>query len=322
MKRGTGRHDKVLEFACELGVPVYAAVGILNLLWEWAAESKPRGDIGRASNRVIATMAGWPTEDSDRLVEMLVKSKLVDEIEGEDRLYIHDWHDHCDNGVHTWLGRRGLCFANGNPPSTNHLRSDERKLIEAKYGHLLDSSKKGPKKVQGKSNQKTCARMDGTAPAPAPVRDGSVQNDSCPDPAIAGRDRPPAIGWGSSAGWSGLTPEHRKVWEAAYPSVSIDGELAKAHAWLLANPTRAGKRNWAKFLNGWMGRAHEGSGNGRTTGQSRNGYQTPTAAATDRRRERAEREFDQTLDLPVIRFQAGGRRDAGADGQGETRNAI
>lgn len=150
MKRGTGRHEKLLELACELNIPLYAAVGIMNLLWEWAAESKPRGDIGRASNRVIATMVGWPVEDSERLIQTLVQVRLVDAIDGADRLVIHDWADHCDNGVHTYLARRGLYFACGKPPSLNHLRGDERASLSAQYG-----SKKGPKKGPTKVQAKT-----------------------------------------------------------------------------------------------------------------------------------------------------------------------
>jgi hypothetical protein len=60
-------------------------------------------------------------------------------------------------------------------------------------------------------------------------------------------------------GFSGIAEQNRKVWNDAYPSANIDAELAKAHAWLIAHPDRAGKRNWAAFLTRWLGRAHEGA---------------------------------------------------------------
>lgn len=57
--------------------------------------------------------------------------------------------------------------------------------------------------------------------------------------------------------WSGISDKQRTEWNSAYPSVNIDGELAKATAWLRSNPDRAGKRNWSRFLNSWFARAHE-----------------------------------------------------------------
>jgi hypothetical protein len=65
------------------------------------------------------------------------------------------------------------------------------------------------------------------------------------------------IGWDKSGGFTGVGDEQRKAWSDAYPSAGIDAELAKAHAWLIANPARAGKRNWSRFLTGWLARAHE-----------------------------------------------------------------
>lgn len=40
----------------------------------------------------------------------------------------------------------------------------------------------------------------------------------------------------------------------AYPAVAIDDEIAKAHAWVLANPKNK-KSQWGRFLNGWLDRA-------------------------------------------------------------------
>lgn len=45
-------------------------------------------------------------------------------------------------------------------------------------------------------------------------------------------------------------------WVAAYPAVDVAGELAKAAAWLLANPKNA-KSNYARFLTNWLTRAQD-----------------------------------------------------------------
>jgi len=63
--------------------------------------------------------------------------------------------------------------------------------------------------------------------------------------------------WSVESGFTGIRPEHRTAWAAAYPSLDLDAQLAKAHAWLIANPTRAGKRQWARFIGNWLARAHD-----------------------------------------------------------------
>jgi hypothetical protein len=54
-----------------------------------------------------------------------------------------------------------------------------------------------------------------------------------------------------------FVPELLKAqWVKAYPAANVDGELAKAAAWLLANPKNA-KSNYARFLTNWLTRAQD-----------------------------------------------------------------
>ena len=50
------------------------------------------------------------------------------------------------------------------------------------------------------------------------------------------------------------------------PGAVLDQELAKATAWLKANPTRAGRRNWRSFLVRWLSRCQDKGGTNRTAG--------------------------------------------------------
>lgn len=89
------------------------------------------------------------------------------------------------------------------------------------------------------------------------------------------------VSWSSSAGWSGITDQHRKAWEAAYPCVPIDGELRRMNAWLISNPSDANKSNWARFINNWLGKAYA---------RLREGTQLQPAGSVDNRaREREAR---------------------------------
>lgn len=51
-------------------------------------------------------------------------------------------------------------------------------------------------------------------------------------------------------------PEVRDSWKAAYPGVNIAAEIAKAHAWEMANPDKR-KVNRIKFMTNWLNRAQD-----------------------------------------------------------------
>jgi hypothetical protein len=53
-----------------------------------------------------------------------------------------------------------------------------------------------------------------------------------------------------------ITPGLRDAWQRAYPALSLDAELARAAAWLIANPKNK-KSNYARFLTGWLSRAQD-----------------------------------------------------------------
>ena len=103
-----------------------------------------------------------------------------------------------------------------------------------------------------------------------------------------------AVSWSSEFGWQGITDADRQEWAAAFPGAVLDQELAKATAWLKANPSRAGRRNWRRFVVGWLQRCQDKGGTNRTPGvrpdekpppKGWNGqyrpapYRTPKAAA-------------------------------------------
>jgi hypothetical protein len=65
MRRAALRHPKTLALAALLGIPRTHAVGILECLFDWAADAAPQGNIGKWKNIVIAGALDW-TGDPDR----------------------------------------------------------------------------------------------------------------------------------------------------------------------------------------------------------------------------------------------------------------
>lgn len=100
------------------------------------------------------------------------------------------------------------------------------------------------------------------------------------------RSRPKdAIRWDSEHGWHGITDTDRTTWATAYPACKLDIELVRATEWLKANPTKARKSNWRKFLVGWLTRSQDRGGTIRSAGR------TPEDVAKRASLERKAREF-------------------------------
>lgn len=126
MKAGTFDHPKMMELARLLGVCKNHAAGIMEHLWHWTARYAPQGDAGKYADDVIQQEVAPELAKKVRLIEALVKARWMDRADWADqdngqeagwpRLYVHDWHDHCEDRVRTWLTRNGLNFADGTPP--------------------------------------------------------------------------------------------------------------------------------------------------------------------------------------------------------------
>lgn len=86
-------------------------------------------------------------------------------------------------------------------------------------------------------------------------------------PKASGSPAKPAVAWSAAAGWEGITQADRAEWAAAFPGAVLDQELAKASAWLKANPKRVGRRNWRRFLVGWLQRCQDKGGTTREPGR-------------------------------------------------------
>lgn len=60
----------------------------------------------------------------------------------------------------------------------------------------------------------------------------------------------------SSAQWVGITDAHKAMWRKMAPGVDIDRHLVAAAAWIISNPKNR-KKNYARYLTGWLSREQE-----------------------------------------------------------------
>ena len=156
---------------------------------------------------------------------------------------------------------KGLVFPNFSEHNVpNKMRSEPKSAADRARDYR--DRKRGASRVTARhetSRREEKRREEEYIPA-APVPTSS--------PATPSASRAtPAISWSADAGFTGITDADRQAWATAYPGAVLAQELAKATEWLKANPKRCGKRNWRKFLVGWLGRCQERGGSIREAGR-------------------------------------------------------
>ncbi len=100
MKRGTEHLLKFKKLKLRLGLSTWETKGLLQSIWDLAAENAILGDVGRFSNADIAFGVEY-AKDPDDLIAALVECRWLD-VDPTYRLIIHDWFDHCED----WIKKR------------------------------------------------------------------------------------------------------------------------------------------------------------------------------------------------------------------------
>lgn len=91
LHQGLSQHHKIRRLKRLLGIGVAQAAGHMALLWTWALDATPAGDLSAFEAVDVAEQAEWEG-DPDTFIEALVSAGLVDREDG--RLVIHDWMDY------------------------------------------------------------------------------------------------------------------------------------------------------------------------------------------------------------------------------------
>jgi uncharacterized phage protein (TIGR02220 family) len=157
-KRGTLEHPKTKRLARALGLPSWAALGLLEAVWHWAGRYALTGALSIDDMEDCADTIRFDG-GGDALAQALHTAGWLEET--ETGWYIHDWHDHADDAVRKALAKRGERFANGSAirrqTQTNDGETDSRTIREQ-----IANDSRLPE------------------PEPEPSRDSSLRSESCP----------------------------------------------------------------------------------------------------------------------------------------------
>lgn len=185
MKDGTQDHPKLKALARALRTPRTNAAGILEFLWLFTRKYARSGDIGRFRDDEIADAVDWPADRPvDELIEALVKAGWLDRSD-EHRLIVHDWSEHADKAVHTWLQRKGLTFADGRLPFWRKAPcDDDSSQSGAVSSHQKLCDEKGPEcddVASQNGDLGSLARASWPVPEPVPEPEKSSSTVHAPN---------------------------------------------------------------------------------------------------------------------------------------------
>ena len=220
-----GTKPEVLEVAAVTHEPIEVVVGRMVRLWSWAWHVTADGTI-RVPRSMLATVAGGD-ENFWSAVERAGWLASTD-----DSITIPGWEERFGNAA-------------------------KRRLLDARAKSVSRVSASCPpaKRTDCGLEEKRVEEKRKDIPA-APV-------PTSKPPKASRSPAKPRVHWDCESGWQDITDADRKEWAEAFPGAVLDQELAKATAWLKANPTKARRSNWRRFLVGWLQRCQDKGGTDR-----------------------------------------------------------
>lgn len=154
-----------------LKLPLPYAVGIMEMLWHFAGQNTPEGDIGRVTDAEIAAAVAWEKRP-DILIEALVSSKWIDR-HAEHRLIIHDWPEHADQAVRKTLQYRRSNFCTAYTENSPEVSPDKHPEVSPDSSPTSDTAKATAKafEVETSEKEKSSTRARGQTTALVVSRD-------------------------------------------------------------------------------------------------------------------------------------------------------
>jgi hypothetical protein len=235
-----GTKPEVLELVDVTGLPVEVVGWRLIQLWSWASMNTADGTIRATASRIATACGG------DEAFWLAVASVGWLRFDGP-QVTIEGWDKRFSKAAKARL-------------------EDARRKAAQRAARPL--SEICPEKI-GLEEKRGEEKREEILPA-APVPPSKPPKASC-SPAK------PSLSWSADAGWQGITDADRQGWAVAYPAAVVTQELAKAEEWLRSHPSRAVRKNWRKFLTGWLSRCQERGGTVREPGRRHDEKPPPKA---------------------------------------------
>jgi hypothetical protein len=243
------RDYKVTMLQKALGIDRPCAIGIVSLLVLFVADhGEEDGALQGKLARHIAAGVEW-AGDPEELITALIDAEYLDR-DGNTLRFVN-WADFMPPWVQDRLRKRAE-------------RARSKASADTASGTVPDIPGKSLSPPLPSSLTHTTPRKPEGASAPSAATRSDDAGASTRSVSARGRSKrtksSDAMRWDRDAGWSGIVDEDRARWAKAYPAVDVDRQLAAMTEWLLANPAKAHKSNWRKFVTNWLTRRQDAGG--------------------------------------------------------------
>jgi len=222
-------HKKLLLLREKTGASAAVLIGHLHLLWWWALDNAPDGNLSELSPEIIAETADWDGE-AEAFVDALVYAKFLDRGDSGS-LSLHNWHDYAGK----LMERRDK-----QKEAMRRLRASRDVNVSI---YPTQPNPTVPNLTTEDKGGDSSSPPSEPQPIPPDLTNLSLY---CVDKNLCKR-----------------FPELLPAWIDAFPGVDIVAEIKAAHAWELASPKNR-KVDRPKFLTNWLKRAQDkpkGQGN-------------------------------------------------------------
>lgn len=146
-------------------------------------------------------------------------------------------------------------------------------------------SKKCPTESKMSKTVQDTSRMSRHAEAQS---HSETEAQSSPDAIPSTFPAPTQLRWSAQHGWEGVTEELKTRWQEAYPACNIGRQLLAMQEWCMANPKKAHKKNWLRFINLWLSKSQDRGGDQTSNHQNGHARNSANAKTAD------DRDFERT----------------------------
>ena len=217
--QGLAQHHKTRRLKRVLGINIAQAVGHMAMLWTWALDAAPDGDLSPFDSLDIAEQVGWEG-DPQTFIDGIAAAGFADK-EG-DRLLIHDWHNYggkLADKRRTDAERKRL--SRGCPTDVQRTSLDVHSPSVGRRGNSTVHDSTVPNHVHAHSDERALSVPFEEGPYPI------ASEDVAPKGAAKKRAAPRRAGPGRFDEWWQVYPRHiaRKDAEVAWASLAPSDEL-------------------------------------------------------------------------------------------------
>lgn len=228
------------------GLSRAAVAGTLELLWLFAMEQAPAGDVGRWTNEDLEAELDW-VGTPGKLIEALVETRWLDRC-AVHRLVIHDWHEHLPEYLSKRVDRGSLILAIVSPCQDNGGRCPPAADDGVRQNEV--SAAGGVREATPRHAEPSEAPpSEGPAPAaapppPAPVKSKAKRRTRVPDQLEPG-DRDQVIGWAGRQNPPISNHALTYAWKVYLSKARASGYKYEDHARAFMNALGAAGEAWA-----------------------------------------------------------------------------